>query len=144
MHIPKEVVEELKSIKPQGLICEPSQTFLAGHISRLTMSVIKTNSDQVFISKVALKHIVDSRKDLAERVIEIIPEVLKDPDKIADNSVKRHNSFLFAKKLNKHYGVILEITKTTGLVNQVVSAFVISRKTYGKIRDISGGTAATQ
>lgn len=105
------------------------------------MEIIKTDSTEVFISRTALKHIIDGRGDKAERVIEIMPIILGKPDKIADNSAKTENSFLFAGKLDRHYGVVLEITKTTGLSNQVVSAFLIDHRTYEKIHDISGGTA---
>jgi hypothetical protein len=141
MNISKQIIKELKSVGFHNPISDPKSMLFVTKISHRSASVIKANSKEVFISRMALKHIIDSRGDKAERVIEVMPIILGKPDKIADNSLKTENSFLFAGKLDRHYGVVLEITKTTGLSNQVVSAFIINDKTYEKIHDISGGTA---
>jgi hypothetical protein len=117
MSIPKEIIKELKSLGIHALIYDPRGMLFVTDLSPKSVDVIKTGYNKVFISRTALKHIIDSRGNKAERVIEIMPIILSKPEKIADNSAKKKSSFLFAGKLDRHYGVVLEITKTTGLSN---------------------------
>jgi hypothetical protein len=130
------VINELKEIKPKGIISNPRQLFEIGSISFESMKVINTKYPKVFISKMALKHIIDQRE--SEEIIYLIPEILSNPTKIVDNSLKRLNSFIFAKMNGKYNGAVLEITKTPDCENQVVSAFPIDPRTYRKLEDISG------
>jgi hypothetical protein len=91
---------------------------------------------KVYISKTSLKHILDQRHG-DEHILSEIPEIIHDPTKIADNSLKRRNSYIFARMNGKAKGAVIEVTKTPD-GNRVVSAFPIDRKTYRKLNDISG------
>ena len=143
MNIPLEIIEELRAVGFQKPIINPYCLYEVGVIP-MHIKKIGSDTSKVFISRMALKHIIDNRGEKAAEVIKIMPHVLMFPAKIADNSVKKKGSFLFAGTFGRHYGVVLEVTKTTGLSNQVVSAFIINPKTYEKIHDISGGTAPPQ
>jgi hypothetical protein len=94
---------------------------------------------EVFISRRALKHIVDRRAGEWRVVVSKMTETLLSPDKIADNAGKRLNSFLFAKETGKIHGVVLEILKNLGK-NEVVTSYMIDKKTFKKIKDIAGGS----
>ncbi len=141
MSIPDEIIEELKNISVGEAIPDPLRIFSVAFISYCTAQVIGSKSRGVYISRRALKHIIDSRGNKADEVISIIPVVLNMPEKIVNNFLKRDNSFILTRKISRNYGVVLEITKTPGSENQVVSAFIIDPRTYEKMYDISGGTA---
>lgn len=142
MKIPSKIIKELKSVESRGRIAVPELLFIAGKITQKVARFINTKTLKVFISRKSLKHIIDQRKDKANEVIDAIPDTIQIPDLLIDNSHKRHHSFLFIKKISpKNYGVVVEITKTPGFENQVVSAFIIDRKTYKKLSENSGGTA---
>lgn len=134
--IPDYVINELKEVKPKGIILSQEQLFEIGLISFKSMKIIDSPSSKVFISKMALKHIIDQRG--SEEIIYLIPEILNDPTKIVDNSKKRQSSFIFVRMNGKSHAAVLEITKTPDSMNQVVSAFHVDDKTYRKLIDISG------
>ena len=130
------LVEGYRSV-PRGVpIKSPQETFLIGTI-RKDISEKFNISEDAIISRMSLKHITEQRGENAIEIIESIPEVLSSPTKIADNSSKRPNSYLFARMNGKAKGVVLEVTKTPD-ANRVVSAYSIDRKTYEKLTDISG------
>lgn len=137
--IPRDVIDELIHAGLEKDILNPEQVFEIGYISAGAMTVIGANSLKVYVSKKALKHIID-RRGSAE-IIYLIPGILSNPTKITDNSFKRQHSFILAKMNGRYRGVVLEITKTPDYENQVVSAFIIDPKTYKKMSDISGGAA---
>lgn len=89
------------------------------------------------MSNKALKHIVEERGDEAYEIVKNIPDILKNPTKVVDNSGKRANSYLFVKMSGKIKAVVLEVTKRPD-GDQVVSAFFTDRKTYEKMKDVSG------
>ena len=135
MSIPQEVIEEIENAGFHGHVTNSAQIFFVAYLSRSTSAVIGTDTKEVFVSKASLKHIFDQRDDVA--IIFDIPDIVRQPTKIADNSSKRRRSFLFVKMNGKAKGVVVEITKTPDQ-NRVVSAFPIDRKTYKKLKDISG------
>jgi len=141
MQIPIGIIEELRSAGLHGVISDPDKSYLVATLSGEIAITINALSREVHITRRALKHIIDSRKESANEVVSLMPLVIQEPDKIADNHRKRQGSFLFVKILYKNFAVVLETTKTTGLSNQVVSAFFVDRKTYEKIHDISGRSA---
>lgn len=91
----------------------------------------------VSVSRRSLKHIVEQRGEQAREIIHDIPTVLKTPTKIGDNSLKRPDSFLFARMNGKARATVLEVTKTPEGI-RVVSAFPMDQKNYEKLVDISG------
>lgn len=135
MHIPKRITNELKEISPGEPIKKPNLLFFVGRLSKHTMSVINTKVNNVYISRSALKHIIERRGN--DEIISKIPLIISHPTKIVDNSKKRRNSFILVKMNGKASGVVIEITKTPD-ENRVVSAFPIDNKTYRKLEDISG------
>lgn len=106
--IPDYVINELVRTGFQKNILNPEQVFEIGRVSSRTMNLIMAKSPKVFISKMALKHIIDRRG--SEKIIYLIPGILSNPTKIVDNSVKRPSSFIFAKMNGEYHGVVLEIT----------------------------------
>lgn len=137
--IPKEIIDELVHVGLEKDILNPEYLFEIGCISIESTNIIGAKSSKIFVSKKVLKHIIDRRGN--EKILYLIPEILRNPTKIVDNSSKRPYSFIFVKMNGKNHGVVLEITKTPDCENQVVSAFIISPKTYNKMSDISGGAA---
>jgi len=133
-----EIIPELQSVDPYGSISDPDRLFQIGTLSDSSAKRINSSDIRVFITKKAAKHIFDKRIDID--VLYKIPDIIKNPTKIVDNSKKRSNSFLFAKMNGKAKIVVLEITKTPGEC-QVVSAFPTSKNYYRKLIDISGRTA---
>lgn len=133
--IPAEILNELKEIKPRGVISDPKMSFEIGYISTTSIRIIGPTSPKVFISKRSLKHIIDQRG--SDQIIYEIPEIISNPTKIIDNSVKRIGSFIFAKMNGKAKGVVIEVTKTPD-GNRVVSAFPINKEYYRRLVDISG------
>lgn len=129
----------LKKLDKDAVIDSPDLAIEIARLSANIIETIRTNSEQVYISRKSLKHIINQRGKTAEYIIFSIPSILNNPSKISDNSSKRPNSFLFTKMNENAKGVVLEITKTTH--NRVVSAFPIDRKTYRKMIDISGRAA---
>lgn len=134
--IPIHIINELKEIKPEGIISDSRQLFEVGLISFESMKIISSVSSKVFISKMALKHIIDQRG--SDEIVYLIPKILNNPTKIVDNSKKRQNSYMFVRMNGKSHAAVLEITKTPDSMNQVVSAFHVDDKTYRKLIDISG------
>src|SRR3989344_9263069 len=108
MNIPIEVIEELESTSFHGAISNPTNIFFVGCISKNTMKIVCSDSDEVFISKMSLKHIIDQRGN--SEIIFKIPEIMSNPTKIVDNSSKRQNSFILVKMNGKAKGVVIEIT----------------------------------
>lgn len=98
---------------------------------------------KVTITRKALKHIVNSRelnKADVDHVVSSIPEIMKKPTKIVDNSAKTPNSFLFAKMNGGAKGVVLEILQKENK-NQIISAHFIRKGYYLKMKDILGRAA---
>ena len=137
MNIPNEVIKEIQAVGFRGLISDPTQVFFVANLSRSTLNAIGAKTEECFISKTSLKHIFDQRDSIG--IIFEIPEIVSHPTKIADNSAKRPNSFILVKMNGKAKGAVVEITKTPDQ-NRVVSAFPIDKKTYKKLKDISGRT----
>ncbi len=138
-----KLIDEIASLKKLGdvlIIDFPNKIIEVTTLSNEIISIIKTSSASVSISRKSIKHIINQRKEGAEYILLSIPNILNNPSKIASNSHKRPDSFLFAKMNGSAKGVVLEITKTT-TQNMVVSAFPIDRKTYRKMIDISGRAA---
>ena len=133
--IPASVIKELLSVGFHGNIINPSKIFEVAEMSINSMGLIKATSRKVYISKRALKHIIDQRG--VDIIFEIF-NIISKPTIITDNSLKRSYSFIFAKKNGNVYGAVVEITKTPDYENQVVSAFPISFKTYGKMKSLEG------
>lgn len=132
-----DAIKEFSSLESGVFIKNPNVSLKLGKITSQDASIIGAKIDDVGITRRAIKHIVEQRGERAREFIESIPDVLTNPSKIADNSIKRPDSFLFAKMNGEARGVVLEITKTPD-GNRVVSAFPIDRKTFRKLRDISG------
>ncbi|MFA4833563.1 MAG: hypothetical protein WC619_01800 [Patescibacteria group bacterium] len=133
-------VEKLKRI-PKGMpINEAKKTFEVTTLPEDIVNNLKLENSKVTITRQALKHVVEYENRSMENLVKSIPDILTNPTKIADNSAKRPNSYLFAKMNGKARGVVLEVTKTPD-GNQVVSAFPISRHTYDELVDISGRAA---
>jgi len=135
MFISKKITEEFSSIEAGHPIKDPLFLHFVGKISLATMRLIKASSRNVYISNLALKHIIEQRGN--ERIIYKIPQILSCPTKIVDNYRKRINSFILVRMNGKANGAVIEITKTPDQ-NRVVSAFPIDTKTYKKLKDISG------
>jgi hypothetical protein len=108
-----------------------------GKISKKSFKKVSFLNWKVFISSETINHIFERREKIAKKVILFISEIISNPTKISDNSVKRIDSYIFIGFNEKIIGVVIEKTKTTG-VNQVVFAFPINARTYRKIIDISG------
>ena len=133
----KLATEEFKKMKVFQQIKEPDKLLPVIRLPDEISSIIKADNPEVTITRRALKHIVERRDIVADEFVNAIPDVLSNPSKIADNTAKTPDSYLFAKMNGKAKGVVLEVKKTPK-GNRVVSAFPIDRKTYGKIKDISG------
>ena len=137
---PKEimdVIDEFKPLKKGDVIREPNKTYQVADINEKSKSVIGSKISTVEISRRAIKHIVEQHGEQVSEILKMIPEILKNPTKIADNFAKRANSYLFVKMNGKATGVVLEVIKNPD-GNRVVSAFRIDKKTYEKLQDISG------
>lgn len=130
--------EEFKKIPPGELISEPGKLLFVEIIPddiSMRMGILKNS--EVYISRMALKHIVERRKSKAKLVIDVIPKAIRRPFKVVDNSRKRNDSFLFLYSNGLVVCVVVEKTKTTQHC-QVVSAFPVYKKIYEKMVDISG------
>ena len=130
------LVAEFKSMKTGDSITKPTGLVFVGKVAKDVVKTLGIPNDTV-ITRQAIKHIVERRGENALEFVRAIPDVLANPTKVADNSAKRLNSFLFAKMNGSTKGVVIEVTKTPD-GNRVVSAFPIDRKTYDKLVDISG------
>jgi hypothetical protein len=122
MYIPQEIIEEIQAVGFRGHISDPARIFFVAYFSQMTLNATKTSTKEVFISKMALKHIFDQRDNV--KIIFEIPDIICNPSKIVDNSSKRPNSFILVKMNGKAKGAVIEITKTPDH-NRVVSAFHI-------------------
>lgn len=133
-------VDEFKGMKKGMLITEPNAVVTVAKISEpISKQLGITNSD-VVISRLSLKHIAEKPAQAeVDAIIRAIPKIIAEPDKIADNTLKRPGSLLFAKEIDNTKAVVVEIAKTPDDVSRVVSAFPIHRNTYDKLVDISGG-----
>ncbi len=131
-----ELVVRYQSIPDSGAIEFPDRLLSLGTIDP-SVSRILHIPEAVFVSRRVIKHIVERRGELALEIVRDIPKVLFCPTKVADNSEKRPNSYLFARMNGRAKAVALEVTKTPD-GNRVVSAFFVDTKTYKKIKDISG------
>ncbi len=130
--------EELVGYPVGKHIPEPNKLLFVGLIPSFICSkigVVKNTS--VFISRMALKHIIERRESMAYSFIKAIPIAISQPVKVVDNSLKRENSFLFIHHDVAIICVVVEKTKTTRIC-QVVSAFPVHFKIYKKMIDISG------
>lgn len=130
-------VEELSHIEGAGHISKPNDLLYITQLSEKTVKIMEGVCPDVYISRRAIKHIIDRRGQYVHFVCKSIPSVLENPTKIVDNSVKRKNSYLLAQFGTKIVGVVLDTTKTPDKC-QVVSAFLINQRTYEKLIDISG------
>ena len=138
MSIHVSIIKELEEAPFKADITEPLAIFKVGVLADTDVEVIHAQFKEVFISKRSLKHIIDQRK--GSDIILKIRNIIESPTKIIDNSLKRGNSFLFAKMNGKAQGVVIELTKTPD-GNRVVSAFPISKGYYRRLIDISGRAA---
>jgi hypothetical protein len=130
---------ELAALPKNAPIADPDGRLCVGILNKNSAALVNAFDIEVFISRRALKHIVDRRADEWRVVVSKMTETLLSPDKIADNAGKRPNSFLFAKETGKIHGVVLEILKNLGK-NEVVTSYMIDKKTFKKIKDIAGGS----
>jgi hypothetical protein len=133
-----KTINEYKGIPKGGKISNPNAIILNGDISNDVASLIGTKNTGFELSNKALKHIVEERPQIAERVVKNIPDVLANPDKVAPASIE--GRFRFVKRIDNNNVVVLEVTKTPGSKNQVVSAFITDNKTYNKLENILGGS----
>lgn len=120
-----KVIDEFSKLKHGTQIANPEGVISIGK--------------NVVISRRSVKHIIEQRGELAHELIHDIPNVLANPTKIVDNSLKRPNSFLYARMNGKARATVLEVTKTPDGKHQVVSAFPMYKHTYEKLVDNSGG-----
>jgi hypothetical protein len=131
--------QKLAALPKNAAITNPDGCLRVGVLNKNSAALVDALEVEVFISRRALKHIVDRRADEWRTVVFKMAETLFVPDKIADNAGKRPNSFLFAKETGKIHGVVLEILKNLGK-NEVVTSYMIDGKTFKKIKDIAGGS----
>lgn len=132
------VFRELKMISTGSPIPNHSDMLLVSRIPDIISQKIGlTNNSYAYISRMALKHIIERRGLIAESIVLKIPSAISNPSKVVDNSKKRKNSFLFLHPDDFVLCVVMEKTKTTWEC-QIVSAFPISPKTYEKMIGISG------
>jgi len=133
-----EVVNELKLIPVGRPIHKYNELlFVARLPEHISITINVPKDTDVYISRMALKHLIDRRKSKAEHIVRTIPCAIMKPLKIVDNSRKRKDSFLFFYTDRLVVCVVLEKTKTTRDC-QVVSAFPVHPKIYKKMIDISG------
>ncbi len=132
-------VDEFTLLKRGAAIENPEGMLQTGNMSPQNAKLINAQTNEATISRKVIKHIIEQRGDSAKEIIQSIPDILSNPSKIVNNSAKRPDSFLFAKKNGKNLGTVLEVTKTPD-GNRVVTAFQIDNKTYEKLVDISGRT----
>ena len=134
----KNLTEQYKKLPSRGEIEE--KIISVEKISTEIQKVINSFTPNVEITSKALKHIIERRGKWADDIIQAIQDILINPSKIADNSIKRPNSFLFIRSNGKAKSLVLEVLKKPD-ANQVVSAFYTDNKTYNKLLDISGRAA---
>lgn len=136
----KDLTNQYKNLSRGADIVDPEKPNLISPVNKSATQRLGL-SGQASVTNKTIKHIVESHGDQANEIIEAIPKTLAEPTKVVDNSAKRANSYLFARKNGKNYGVVLEVTKTPD-GDRVVSAFRVDNKTYEKMTDIFGRTAS--
>ena len=99
--------------------------------------IIHVKNAGVGITRKVIKHITEQRGQDALYILRSIPDILARPSKIAKNNSKRPNSFLFAKMNGRAKAIILEL-QNNHECSLIVSAFLMDKKTFKKLVDISG------
>lgn len=138
-----QTVEEFKGENKFEKIENPNEELYVASLPKRIIHILNLLHGKVTITRKALKHIVNSReinKADVKCIVSAIPEILRNPTKIVDNSAKTPSSFLFAKMNGKAKRVVLEIIRNENK-NQVISAHFIRKGYYLKMKDILGRTA---
>lgn len=129
-------VKELSSLERGQMIERPSKLLYVARISNSIAYIMNTSAVEVYISRRAIKHIIERRGDQTKWVFDNLPKAIRNPTKIVANSNKKEFSYILANNIGRIIGVVVE-TKTPDYC-QVISAYPIDKKTYRKLVDISG------
>lgn len=136
-------LSEFTGLSKRAVIKDPDTTIRIASVGNDIAQSLKLQSTDVLISRKVLKHIIESRGENAGNIVKSIPIIISNPDKVADNSIKRAGSLLFVKRLEDNStAVVFEVAKRPDGAHQVVSAFPMKIKDFLDLTDISGRTAS--
>ncbi len=121
----QEIFEVFLRMKKGEKIEDPHKPIASNIvISDLTVKIIGVTSNNVFFTRLSLKHLAEKGKE-GKRLLELIPFILEKPDTIR-KSKKYDSRFLVSKtfsgtKKNRPHIVNLEVTKMNRTI--IVTAF---------------------
>ncbi|MFA6171956.1 MAG: PBECR2 nuclease fold domain-containing protein [Patescibacteria group bacterium] len=135
-----DFIDEYSKLKKQPKfmpISQPAKEIKIGKITEEAKAIIKTQADDVVVTKKSLKHIADKPEKFPEDVVRRIPDIIQNPSEILEGKKLKtgEERFLFVKRNGGSAASVVEVSFEKNK-NTVITVFKSDDKYLQKFKPL--------